>query len=87
MPEREGRKARGRKRFFFEKKKQKTFPGCFARSVIIEPRSSTPRAFERLNACGAWSYACKARRGEAALRAMKSFLALFFKKELLRFGF
>jgi hypothetical protein len=67
-----------RKRFFFEKKKQKTFPGCFARSWTIEPilkrrRHSNVRMPAALAHCLGGPASCEA--------PGKSFLVLFSKKE------
>jgi hypothetical protein len=60
----------GRKQFFFEKKNQKTFPGCFARVAS--------------SAAGMTAFGCL--RDDGACEAPgKSFLVLFFKKEPLSF--
>jgi hypothetical protein len=65
--------------FFFEKKNQKTFPGCFARSGTVELKMSAPQAFERWNACGAGEVSPAVDQAPTD----RSFLLLFFKKEAL----
>jgi len=73
-------KTSGRKRFFFEKKKQKTSPGCFAHIVGVGRMQSAARmpAALKLKLDGAAS--CEARRGEAALCARETFFGSFFQK-------
>jgi hypothetical protein len=68
--------------FFFEKKNQKTSPGCFARSRNIElnlqrRRHSNARMPVALSA---WR---RPRAHSKPRSAFKSFLILFFKKEPL----
>ena len=57
------------KHFFFEKKKQKTFPGRFARWISY--------CAKRLK-----SSVASRHRGFAKLQTDESFLLLFFKKEV-----
>jgi hypothetical protein len=67
----------GRKDFFFEKKKQKTFPGRFARGGDGGALTSAPQASRRWNACGAeiitrWSRFVRSTR--------EKFFGSFFQK-------
>jgi hypothetical protein len=61
--------------FFFEKKNQKTFPGCFARIVGVGRMKSAGRMPAALKSWLTGAASCEA--------PGKSFLVLFFKKELL----